>query len=106
MLEGGDCLGLRRVDAGEEETSAVRRRGLPGEGGLRGREGQAAGVAGLGPEDPQLWRWAWLSCGWLGVALAPGDGPRMADPGPNWLSPRGALSPGLTPARRDSFRVL
>lgn len=48
MLEGGDRLGLRRVDA-REETRAVRRRG-----GLGGKGGASSLEAGLRPEDPQL----------------------------------------------------
>lgn len=49
MLEGGDRLALRRVDAREEETRAVRRRG-----GLEGKGGAGSLEAGLRPEDPRL----------------------------------------------------
>lgn len=81
MQEGGDCPGLRRVDAREEETRAVRGRGLPGEGGLWGREGQAAGgrissrktlCSSEGPGGPVA-VWAWLQDG------ATGPGWRIRD---------------------------
>lgn len=58
MLEGGDRLGLRRVEAREEETRAVRKKGGLGRGG---KGGAGSLEAGLGPEDPQLWCGAWRS---------------------------------------------
>ena len=85
------------------------REGSPWGGRSPGKGGAGSwGVGGGGsrPEDPQPRRGARRSCGWLGVALGPGDGLEMADRGPSRLSLRGALSPGLTPALRDSFRVL
>lgn len=96
-VRGGSAPGRRRpAPRGEGSPWGGR---SPGKGGAGGW-GRASGLETLCSGEG-----AWRACGGLGVALGPGDGPRMADPGPSCLSPPGALSPGLTPAHRDSFRV-
>lgn len=84
MLEGGDRRGLRRVDAWEEETRAGRGRdsgegGLPGEDGLRCREGRASGRQVSGLKTLGSRRGAWRSRWSAGRGPWTDDRPGMAD---------------------------